>query len=339
MPRLTPPIKAAVVGYGPAFNMGAHHANLMKQTGRIEVAAVCDRDESRLEAAREELGDVQTFTDVAELAAVADLQLASVVVPHNVHEKVAVALLEAGKHVAVEKPMAIRVEECDRMIEAARKAGVTLSVFHNRRQDGDFRAIKDTIEQGYIGEVFHLEAASGGFSEPRGEGWWRSDKAVSGGAFYDWGAHFMDWVLNLVPGRITTVTGQFQKRVWDRVTNEDHCETFIRFDSGAAAHVQLSSICAAPKPRWYILGTKGAIVDSGGGQFTVYTRTGSYTASFEVKYYESAWAGYYEKLADHLIDDAQNPVTPESARRVIAVLELAEKASQSGQEQSVPYER
>jgi len=146
-------------------------------------------------------------------------------------------------------------------------------------------------------------------------------------------------VLHLVPGKMTTITGQYQKRMWHNVTNEDHSEAFVRFDSGAAAHIQLSSLCAAPKSRWYILGTKGAIVDNGGGQFTVYTRAGDYTASFQVKYYDSVWASYYEMLADHLIENKPNPVTPESARRVIAVISLAERASKTGKEQKVPYER
>ena len=337
MPRLKSPIKAAIVGYGPAFNMGAYHGNLMKGTKRIEVVAVCDADEARLEAARKDLGSIRTYTDVRKLAADKEVQLAAVVVPHNVHAKVALVLLKARKNVVVEKPFAITIKQCDQMIAAAKKAGVTLSVFHNRRQDGDFRAIKDVIAQGYIGDVFHLEAHGGGYGKPGT--WWRSNKKISGGAFYDWGAHFMDWALHLVPGKITTVTGQFQKRVWDHVTNEDHSEAYIRFDSGAVAHVQLSSICAAPKPRWYILGTKGAIVDTGGGTFTVHTRTGDYTSSFQVKYYESVWASYYEMLADHLIQGKPNPVTPESARRVIAVIELAERASRTGKEQKVPYEK
>jgi len=336
MPRLKPPIKAAVVGYGPAFGMGRHHANAMAQTGRIQVVAVCDTDPARLRAAREELGEVRVYSSAGKLAQDEEVQLAAVVVPHNAHVKVAVPLLEAGKHVVVEKPMALTIRECNRMIEAARKAGVSLSVYHNRRYDGDFMAIRDVIERGYIGEVFLLETHFGGYSRPRN--WWRSDKKVSGGAFYDWGAHFVDWVLHLVPGRMRTVSGQFQKRVWKHVTNEDHCEAYIRFDSGAVAHIVHSSIAAASLPKWYILGTRGAIVDRGAGQFTVTTRVKEHLASFEVKYYESRWADYYEALADHLTRDAPNPVTPESARRVIAVLELAERASRTGKEQKVPHE-
>jgi len=336
MPRLKPPVKAAVVGYGPAFGMGKYHAESMKATGVIEVVAVCDPDPKRLKAARNEMGDVRTYDDVRKLAKDKDVQLAAVVVPHNVHCAVALPLLKAGKHVVVEKPFALTIKECDRMIEAAEKAGVTLSVFHNRRQDGDFLAVKDIISQGYIGDVFHFEATSGGYSRP-GE-WWRSNKKISGGLFYDWGAHFVDWVLQLMPGKIKTVSGQFQKRVWKHTTNEDHVEAYVKFDSGAIAHIQLSDIAAASKPKWYILGTEGAIVDTGReGKFTVYTRARDRVASFEVEHYKTVW-NYYDMLADHLIKGAPNPVTPQSARRVIAMIELAERSSKTGKEQTVPYE-
>jgi predicted dehydrogenase len=128
MPALQKPVKAAIIGYG----MGAHHASLIQEVDGMEVAMVCDLQQERLEAARRDLGEVKTCTDVAELAADRELDLAVVATPHNAHAECALPCLEAGKHVVVEKPMAITVEECDCMIEAADAAGVSLSVFHNR---------------------------------------------------------------------------------------------------------------------------------------------------------------------------------------------------------------
>jgi len=340
MPQLARPVKIGIIGYGPACNMGSLHAGLIRSVEGLEVAAVCDLNEERLKIAREELGDIKTYNDVSQLAADEEIKLVIVIVPHNVHAQCALPCLEAGKHVVVEKPMAVTIDQCTTMIETARKNGVVLTVFHNRRFDGDFLAIRDTIEAGYIGEVFHLEAHSGGYARPGTT--WRSDKAVSGGQFYDWGAHFVDWVLHLIPAKMKTVTGQFQKRVWHHVTNEDHVEAYIRFANDAVAHLQLSTIAAQPKPRWYILGTKGAIVDSGGGRFKVFTRVKDHTASFDLDYYktpgESPWRQYYQSLADHLLEDKPLFVTPESARRVIAVMELAERSSQTGEAQPVPYE-
>jgi len=168
---------------------------------------------------------------------------------------------------------------------------------------------------------------------------WRGDKEISGGLFYDWGAHMVDWTLGLLEGRrMVSVSGRFQKRVWHEASNEDHVEAFIRFDDGAVAHVQVSQIAAAGKPRFYVLGTEGALVDNWAGHVDVSARVGSHTATFNVDYDESDWPAYYKGLADHLVNDAPNPVTPESARRVICVFELAERSSQDGGEQPVPHE-
>ena len=337
MRRLKPPIKTAVVGYGPYFNMGAMHAKTLNSLDGFEVIAVCDVDRARLKVAKADLGDhIKTYASVRALAKDEDVQIAIVVVPHNVHCSVATTLLKAGKHCVVEKPFATTIKECDRMIAAAQAAGVTVSVYHNRRWDGDFLALKDLVAEGWIGDVFHVEAAAGGYGRP--QRWWRSDKKISGGAFYDWGAHFVDWVLNLVPGRMRTVTGQFQESpVWKHVTNEDHCECYIKFEGGAVAYMQVSTIQAAPKPKWYVLGTRGAIV-SDGAKWKVATRIKDRTAGFEVDARQSRGSDYYELLADHLTKGAPNPVTPESARRVVAVIELAERSSKTGKEQRVPYE-
>ena len=337
MKKLSAPVKVGIVGYGPFFDMGKLHGNAVAAAEGLELEAVCDINEERLAVARKDFEGIKTYSDVEELAADPEIGLAVVATPHNVHLSCALSCLEAGKCVVVEKPMALTAAECTQMIEAAQNAGVTLSVFHNRRRDGEFLTTKDAIEKGCIGDVFHLEAHSGGYDRP--SDWWRSEKEISGGLFYDWGAHFLDWVLNLIPGRIRKVSGQFQKRVWDHVTNEDHVEAYMKFDGDAVAHVQLSTIAACGKPRFYILGTNGAIVDRGEGHIEVFTRLHGYTAQFDVKYYETDWEGYYRDLAAHLLEGKPNPITPESARRVIAVMEAAEISSKTGCEQEVPYEQ
>ena len=127
---------------------------------------------------------------------------------------------------------------------------------HNRRWDGDYLTIRDLIGRGLIGDIFHIECGQGNFSHPGF--WWRSDRAISGGVMHDWGAHFLDWILNLVPSKITQVTGDFQKRVWNAVTNEDHGQAYIRFENGVTADYWISSIAAISRPKWLILGTKGS---------------------------------------------------------------------------------
>ena len=111
---------------------------------------------------------------------------------------------------------------------------------------------------GRLGDLFHLEAFVGGFGHPCNL--WHSDAGVSGGAVFDWGAHVLDQLLDLMPGPIEHVTAAEQKRVWLDVTNADHARVTVRFEGGAEACFVCSDLAAALKPRWYLLGTRGAIV-------------------------------------------------------------------------------
>ena len=331
-----PKAKAAVVGYGSACNMGRAHANWMNETGRIVTVAACDVDPARTAAAEKDLPGIETFNDIDDLLKESDAELVVVVTPHNTHAELAIKALNAGRHVVVEKPMSITTAEATAMIEAAKNSRVTLTTFHNRRHDGDFMAIKEIVEKGTIGDVFHIEAFGGGCRHPGHA--WRSDKTVSGGCMYDWGAHFVDWILNLIPEKMDNVTGFFHKLVWHGVTNEDQAQAIIRFENGAMADFQISSIAWIGKPRWRILGTKGAILDHGGGSFKLATQVDGIRVEGDVKYKESTWPLYYVNLAAHLLNGAPLEVTPESSRRVIGVIETAEKSARSGKSEPVTYE-
>jgi predicted dehydrogenase len=233
--------------------------------------------------------------------------------------------------------MCITTTEATAMIEEAKKRDLMLTVFHNRRYDGPFLAIKEVIDKGLIGKIFHLEYFGGVYEHPGH--WWRSDKKISGGAIYDGGAHIIDWVLNFIPERIAGVAGFFHKLVWNDVTNEDQVEALIRFESGTVADVQISSIASINKPRWRILGTKGGILDEGGKEFfKVITQIEGIPAEMNIKYKIKDWSAYYRNIADHLFMGTELKVKPEEARRVIAVMETAEKSAKSGRIENVPYE-
>jgi len=329
-------IGCGVIGYGPAFNMGKHHGNFIVGTPGLELRAICDLDPARTEAAKEDFPGVRTYNDIGEAVADDEVDVLTVVTPHNTHYALAMQCLKAGKGVILEKPFCITAKEATDMLKASEKSGALLTVYHNRRLDGDFLAMKWVIDQGLIGDVFHVEAYSGGYREPKP--WWRSDKRISGGAMYDWGAHFIDWILNLMPGPIQNVTGFFHKRVWHAVTNEDHCQAIIRFKDGRFAEYQTSSIARVGKARWRILGTKGGI---GPGEDCVHVTTelNGVETSFPVKHIASNRAAYYHNIADHLLRGESLMVTPKSARRVIAVIEAAEKSAKSGRPEKIPHEQ
>jgi len=329
-------IRGAVIGYGAAFNMGKAHASQINGTEGMQCVAVCDVDRMRTKAAKADFPNITTYNSVRALLKKGDFDLAVVVLPHNMHAPVAVECLKAGKHVIVEKPMCITIAEATEMINTAKEKGLMLSVYHNRRWDGDFWTLLELVKSGVIGKVFHVEMWGGGYGHP-GK-WWRADKKISGGAFYDWGAHYLDWLLHIIPSKMINVTGFFHpNRVWTDATNEDHVEAVIRFADGAVANVQMSSIAKIGKPRWRVLGEKGGIIPEGDG-FRVLSVADGFPADQLVKFHGRPGPGFYQNIAAHLQKGEELIVKPEEARRVIAIMELAEKSSKSHQSEPVPYE-
>lgn len=158
------PIHGAVIGYGGAFNMGKGHLNGMREAGIIPTAA-CDLDGSRVEVAQADFPGIRTYTDVESLLADDGVDLITLITPHNTHAPLAIQALNAGKSVICEKPMCLTAQEATDMIAAAQKNHVMLSVYHNRRHDGDFKALKEAIvEKNLIGDVFSIQA---GIMDPR----------------------------------------------------------------------------------------------------------------------------------------------------------------------------
>jgi predicted dehydrogenase len=322
-------IQSAVIGYGGAFDMGRTHGRQMEDAG-MKFAAACDTNPERTAAAAEEWPGIRTYGSYDELLQDGEVDLVTVILPHNLHADVAVKCSEAGKHVVVEKPMCLSVAEADRMIDAAKAAGKMLSVYQNRRWDADFLAKKEVVQKGLIGDIVHIELSIGGFGHP-GD-WWRSSKEISGGILFDWGAHMVDWTLQLVNSEITGVMGSLWTGAWPGVTNEDHGHILIKFKNGATATIEVSQLNAMPKCFWRVLGTKGGLQrKSWGDPVEVKVDHQGYVAGFEVRYGESPWGEYYKNLNDHLVNGGELAVKAEQSRRVISVIEAAEQSAASHQ--------
>ena len=336
-------IKGAVLGYGAAFNMGKAHANMMQNTDGIECVAICDIDPARTEAAKEDFPGVRTYNSVEELNADDGIDLIANVLPHSLHCGPTVASLKAGKHAIVEKPMCVTIAEATEMITTAKENDVMLSVHHNRRWDADFWTLRELVHSGVIGKVFSVEMWGGGYGRPNPD-WWRSVKAISGGQFYDWGAHYLDWLLNIIETPMINVTGFYQPNlVWDDITNEDHVQAIVRFAGGevvadgAAANIQMSNIAKIGGERWKLLGSHGAITAEDSG-FKVLSEVKGQPKEQQVGHHRRPGPTYYQNIVAHLNDGTPLLVTPESARRVIAIMDLAEKSAKTHQAETVPYE-
>jgi predicted dehydrogenase len=227
------------------------------------------------------------------------------------------------------------------MIIAAKESGTMISVYHNRRWDADFCTLKKIVHSGVIGAVFRVEMWGGSYGKPKTE-WWRGRKTPSGGSFYDWGAHYLDWLLGVIPEKMINVTGFFYDRVWLDVSNEDHVEASIRFANGCKATVVMSNITKVGRPRWTVWGEKGAIVSEGKG-FKVYSELPEYPKEKIEAIDSSAWqlfypSRYYDNIVAHITKSEELIIKAEEARRVIAIIELAEKSANTLQAEPVPYE-
>ncbi len=329
--------KFAVIGFGPAFNMGPCHIDSILENDGFELAAVCDVSQDRQDAAKEMYPQIETFSDTGKMLEAVKPDLTVIITPHNTHATLALKCLKAGSSVVVEKPMCITTQEVKDMLQAAQDKHVMLSTFHNRRWDADFVVLRELIESGAIGRVFRLEAGFNGYGKQGS--WWRSKKEISGGAIYDWGAHFTDWILNLVEGKMDTVTGyQVKNPEWKDYTNEDHSEYTIRFANGVLASLTISGLSMIQKPKWIVRGDKGSIV-AGSEAFTVKKVENGKTWTTEVRFdsVKSDWHAYYRNVCAHLRDGEALIITPESAGRVICVLDCANQSAQDNGTPKKPY--
>lgn len=335
-------LRTGLVGYGPTYGMGAHHLHAMKNTLGLAPVAICDRDLTQVAQAKTDHPDLNPYEDLGAMLDDEQFDLLTIVTPHNTHAPLAIQSLEAGRHTIVEKPMAVGTAECDSMIESAERAGKMLSVYHNRRWDSDYMEIRDRIRRGEIGPVFQVELAHSQHMRPQSD--WRGNQAISGGFFFDWGAHLVDWLLGVVDKKIISVEGFFQKKRWWHVDIDDHALVTIRFEDGIVGVVEQSHIAAAGRPKWRVLGARGGIQSDGWGESPVRMiadsegRLVESSVTVERSLMAKNWQSYYANVADRILYGEPLAVTPRSARRVVSVIETAEKSSREGKPISPPGE-
>ena len=336
-------IKVGVIGYGGAFNMGRAHINEMQKAGMTAVAVV-EIDKSRLEVAKEDFPGIETYTSVATMLRKSDVNLITIITPHNTHAKIALQCLNAGRHVVCEKPLAITTAECDKMIAAAKKNKVVISTYHNRHWDGCILlAVKKIVKQKVIGDVIRIEAHGGGYGMPGP--WWRSSKSVSGGILYDWGVHFLEYSLQLIDSEITEVMGLAKtgfwasKCSWKSDTNEDDALAIVRFKGGRWLTLHMSQIDSMPKHdrgMLEITGTKGTYI-MGGGDYKLVRQTAKGPKEETGPVPPGEGWRFYQNVADHLVKGTKLVISGEWARRPIHILDLANRSAKQGRAIAAKY--
>ncbi len=322
--------KSAVIGIG---GIGKWHAAMQRDTQAMTVSALCDTNPAHQKWAAETFPDARFYASPAEMFAKEQLDLVSIITPHNLHAPLAVEALGKGINVVVEKPMATSYAHACAMVEAARANKRFVSVFHNRRLDPWFLAAKKAIDAGLIGRIIEVNIA---VNYGPGPNTWRGFTEPSGGLQFDWGAHLVDYALHFVDSEVRDVAAS----VWrspgkpeDQV--DDHAVTHIYFKSGVVAHITSRGKAFTEPQRYHIVGDKGTLTDTwvwgDSGAVKVFTRAEGFPAEVSIPYVKAQPQDYYyNNIAAHLADGTPLLVTGESAARVINVLCAATRSAVNG---------
>lgn len=186
------PLGFGLVGYGL---WGRHHARAIAQAPGAALVAVACRTEATAEAARRDFPDVPVHLDYRALLEHEDVDVVDVVVPNDLHAEIGVAALERGKDVLLEKPLAPSLADCDRLIQAAGRAGRVLSVGHELRLSSQWGRIKALIEAGDLGEPQRAVMTLFRFPYRPGSGGWRHDTRRIGSWIMEELVHHFDLLL------------------------------------------------------------------------------------------------------------------------------------------------
>ncbi|HEY7005730.1 MAG TPA: Gfo/Idh/MocA family oxidoreductase [Sphingomicrobium sp.] len=327
-------ITVGLIGYGIAG--AVFHEPLIHACDRLELAAVLTSREHPL---RVDSND--ELLERCELVVVAS--------PNQTHFPLAKTALERGRHVVVDKPFTVTLQEADELIATAVEKGRVLSVFQNRRWDGDFLTVDGMLSQ--LGEVLLYEANWDRFRPAIKRGW-REEPAAGAGLFSDLGPHLVDQSLRLFGMPDAVDADIVRQREGARV--DDYFDVTLHYGKMRAC-LRSSTLVASPRPRFAVHGTGGSFVKHGldpqEAQLKSGLRPGD--AGFGIDYEHGMlvqpgresrivptergdYCAFYEGVAAAILDGSPVPVPAEEARDGLLISDLARRAASLGQRLPVP---
>ncbi|WP_327590374.1 Gfo/Idh/MocA family oxidoreductase [Nonomuraea sp. NBC_00507] len=330
-------IRVGLVGYGVAG--AVFHAPLIHATPGLSLAAVVTRNPER----QAEVGARYGAAGVAE---VEDLwgrcDLVVVASPNRTHVALTAATIERGLPVVVDKPLARTAEEGRELVRLAKERGVMLTVFQNRRWDGDFLTVRRLVGEGALGGVRRFESRFERW-RPMPKGGWREAGGPEevGGLLYDLGSHLVDQALHLL-GPVHEVYCESDVRR-DGVASDDDTFVALTHAGGVRSHLWVSSVAARLGPRFRVLGSAAGFVkhgmdvqeerlragvapDAPGFGEDEEARWGVLGTDDEhrvVRTEPGAYLDFYRGVVAAVRDGAAPPVDPESAVEALSVIEAA----------------
>ena len=328
-------ISVGLIGYGIGGSL--FHAPFIPVAKGLRLTAIAT---SRATEVARDFPAVRVHSGAHELIRDPGIDLVVISTPTATHYQIARAALEAGKHVVIDKPMAITAAEADELIELARGRARVLSVYQNRRWDGDFRTVRRVIDQRRTGDVYYYEAHFDRFRPSIKEGW-REEEGSGSGILYDLGAHLIDQALVLfgMPGAVTADV--LRQRPDARSVDYFH----LVLDYGRQRVVlHASSLVREPGPHFAIHGGEGSFLKYGMDpqedalkagvrpgspdwgrdnpeQFGLLVRADG--AASRVETLPGGYERYYEDMAACLLEGAPVPVNPVDSRNGLAIIEAS----------------
>ncbi len=333
---VTMALKVGIAGYGLAGRY--FHAPLLKGCG-FEVTAILTSNELRKTHALEDFPSTKVVTSIDELVSM-DLDLVVVASANIVHADQAIAALEAGIPVVVDKPMGRNLDETQRIIDTSFALGVPVTTFFNRRWDSDALTIKKVLASGVLGEIHRMDSRFERFRPDLNPDSWRENMTPEdgGGQLLDLQPHLIstaiDWFGNaqLVTASVRSIRG----------SADDDSVLVLRHANGVMSYLSASAVVGAPGPRIRILGSKGALVINDLDPQEALLRQGKYpeggswsepTSSVahiyrgaETELVDSVsgnYALFYSAVSDAILHGKSWPVSNEDALLVARIIDQA----------------
>ena len=338
-------VKVGLIGFGLAGQ--AFHAPVIRGVPGMELACILERRGTR---AQEKYPGARVARTLEELLADKTIQLCVIATPNDSHFELARACLLADRDVVVDKPFAPTLKEAEELVRLAAERGLLITVYQDRRWDGDFATVKNIVHSGRLGAVVEYESRFDRFRpEPKANAWRERADQPGAGVLFDLGPHVIDQALVLFGEPQSISASAFCQRETSQV--DDAFDVCLEYPQRRAM-VRARIIAFAPGPHFLIHGTKGSFVKNGmdpqeerlrgenipqgtdwGADWGVEAESlwGTLTLvgepSVKVKTERGDYRGFYANVRDAIEKKAPLEVTPEQALRTMRAIMLAHKSS------------
>jgi phthalate 4,5-cis-dihydrodiol dehydrogenase len=326
-------INIGVIGAG-AF--GARHAQAIADVSSARVVAASRRNEAGLAEFTERFGG-RGYGDYQDLLNDDAVDAVVIVTPHHAHTEIVEAAARSGKHILLEKPMALNLDECDRIIQSTRDAGVKLMLGHTGHFIPVIKIAKNLLESGEMGEVvFGATTRSKKWMNPERRQW-HLDRSTGGGMWMTIGVHALDQLTWLIDAPVESVSAQMQTRFHNQDA-DDTGVALLRYANGATGSaVAIGFQTGVFTFETRLTCTKGMLkIDHTGGVFIGRDEQWQLVPdSAQEDWMSAALVNEWQAFVYALENDTETAVTGEFGRHIMAVAFAAEQSSKIKQEVAV----